>query len=98
MAHFTLNRHIDFGISIKGLPLTKTYFAALYSKTSGLRVRTAEAELEGNKHKFVWPNTVTQSIPEGNYALEIYASDKSLMGFVTDFVYARKTNYDGQDI
>lgn len=97
MAHFTLNRHIDFGIAISGLPLTKSYSAALYSKTSGKRVRTT-GELVGNKHQFVWAHTVTQTIPEGNYALEIYASDQSLMGFVTDFVYARKTNYDGNDV
>ncbi len=97
MAHFVLNRHIDFGIAISGLPLTKEYSAALYSKTSGGRVRV-DGTIEGGKHKFVWNHAVTSTIPEGNYALEIYASDQSLMGYVTDFVYARKTNYDGQDL
>ena len=97
MAHFSLNRHIDFGIAISGLPLTKTYTAALYSKTSGKRMRT-EGVVDGSKHKFIWEHTDTQNLPEGNYALEIYADDQSLMGFVIDFVFVRKTNFDGEDI
>jgi len=96
MARYTLNRHIDFGIAVSGLPLSKSYEAALYSKMSGKRFRTI-GELVGDKHRFVWQRLITQAIPEGNYTLELYADDQSLMGYVTDFVYARKSNFDGND-
>ncbi len=97
MAHFILNRHIDFGVAIKGLPLSKVYTAALYNKVAGKRKRFPGV-LEGERHVFTLTADETRLLPEGNYALEIYADDQSLMGFVTDFVYARKTNFDAEDI
>ncbi len=97
MATWALNRNIDWGFTASGLPLSKTYKAALYSKSQGKRILTDGVQ-SGDKVRFVWKHDVTSYIPEGNYTIEVYDDSNALMCFAPDAVYARKTNFDGDDL